>query len=161
MFIRIVLSLVFAFGTTHSWSQNSPVRDILFVNMGGSDCPPCLAWRNSELPKLMNTQVFSKIRFEHVEKQIRSKVPPRFFLPESVKPYKDQLDEASAGRTGSPQMAIIVNGQIYDYWWGTTRADASHLEKRFLAIAAGRPDPDKRCVRYQQGPGTWQCAAQQ
>ena len=57
------------------------------------------------------------IRFSYVEKDIRSPVPPKALLPAEVQPFKVLLDEASGGRTGSPQGALIVNGVMHDYFF--------------------------------------------
>ena len=43
-------------------------------------------------------------------------MPPAWTLPAEVRPLKDALDRASGGRTGSPQAALVVNGQIHDYY---------------------------------------------
>jgi hypothetical protein len=154
---RLALLSVLALTSTNLWSQSAAAPEILFINMGGADCPPCRAWRALELPKLMQMPAYSKIKYVHVEKSINSPVPARFFLPESVKPLKEQLEAVSAGRAGSPQMAIVVNGQVYDYWWGTGKGDAGPLAKRFEAISAGAPDPASRCLKYYPGRGDWQC----
>ena len=84
------------------------VPRIMLINMGGNDCPPCVAWRREQLPRLQATEAFRAIRFVHVEKVIGLTVPPRFFLPAEVKPFKDKLDEASGGLGGSPQFAMLA-----------------------------------------------------
>ena len=87
-----------------------------------------------------------------IRKAIESAVPPRFFLPPEVKPFKDKLDFASGGRTGSPQVAILVNGEVYDYYAGTPSADI--VEQMILSILNGTPYPRDRCL--QRGTG-WRC----
>ena len=116
-----------------------------FIWMGGNDCPPCVAWRQTELPKLQRSPEFSAIRFSYVTKAIRSPVPPSFFLPSEVKPYKDKLDFASSGRDGSPQAAVIVNGEVFDYFQGTRTAE--EIESMLAAIRMGRPYPFDRCIK--------------
>ena len=120
-------------------------RKIHFIWMGGSDCPPCVNWRRFELPKLKESPEFKKIKFSYVIKMIRSSVPATFFLPDDVKPYKEYLDEASSGRGGSPQVAVIVDGKVYDYFHGERSAE--ELEKMFLAIRTGTTYPFKRCIK--------------
>jgi hypothetical protein len=128
-----------------------PVPAIHVVYMGGDDCPPCKAWRQSELPKLEKTAAFRSIRFSYVLKPIRSAVPARIFLPADVKPYKDKLDEASGGRTGSPHFALIVNGEIFDYYFGTRSAEA--VEEMILAVQSGDPYPFDRCLKLSASTG--------
>ncbi len=55
--------------------------EIILVNMGGNDCPPCVSWRMFELPKLQATEAFRSITFVHVEKSIKSTVPPPLLPP--------------------------------------------------------------------------------
>lgn len=115
------------------------------VVMGGNDCPPCVAWRASELPKLQQTAAFKAIQFSYVTKSVQSPVPALVFLPDEVKPYKEQLDEAGSRRKGSPQVAIIVNGKIYDYYFGTRTAQ--EIEAMLLAIQGTGKYPFKRCLK--------------
>jgi len=136
----------------HRADLHAPVIHVVY--MGGDDCPPCKAWRQSELPKLEKTEAFKSIRFSYVLKSIRSAVPARFFLPAEVKPYKEQLDAASAGRTGSPHFALIVNGAVYDYYFGTR--SAASVEEMILAVQNGDPYPFDRCLKLSASTG--QCA---
>ena len=115
--------------------------------MGGDDCPPCVAWRLEQLPKLQKTAVFRTVTFAYVPKNIRSSVPPRFYLPEAVKPYKEILDAASAGRVGSPQVAVLVNGQVFDYFYGARSAE--DMEEMLLAARDGGRYPFPRCLRLE------------
>lgn len=119
--------------------------DIHIVYMGGNDCPPCVVWRREELPKLRQSAAFATARFSYVVKAIRSPVPARAFLPAEVKPLKEQLDRASGGNAGSSQTAIVVNGEVYDYYFGSR--SAQDIEKMILAIREGKPYPFERCTR--------------
>ncbi len=125
------------------------------IYMGGSDCPPCVAWRAFELPKLEKSEVFRSIKFDIVQKSIKSSVPSAFFLPEAVKPLKDLLDTASGGNGGSPQMAVVVDGKVFDYSFGAL--DTADFEKLILAAqgASGAIATKKPCVRRLKG---WRCA---
>lgn len=125
--------------------------DIHIVYMGGDDCPPCVAWRKAELPKLQQTAAFRRVQFSWVAKPIPSAVPARFFLPEAVKPYKEALDTASAGRTGSPHFALLVNGRVYDYYIGTR--PAASMENMIQSVLSGEPYPFDRCLRLSPRRG--------
>ena len=118
---------------------------IHMVVMGGNDCPPCVAWRAFEFPKLQQMPAFKSIQYSYVIKGVESPVPPVVFLPDEVKPYKAQLDEAGSRRKGSPQVAIIVNGKVYDYYFGTRTAQ--EIESMLLAIQATGKYPFKRCLK--------------
>jgi len=127
-------------------AENAKAPEIQLIHMGGSDCPPCVAWRALELPKLQQTEVWSSIKFSYVTKTIKSPVPPAVFLPLEVKPLKDQLDVASAGSGGSPQAALVVNGDVYAYWFGTKTAE--EVEKMLIAVRDNKPFPIKPCKRW-------------
>jgi hypothetical protein len=138
-------------------AQDKPKVDIHFVSFGGSDCPPCLAWRAVELPRLKQSPAYQHITYTHVEKVISSPVPPRFFMPEAVKQYRDKLSNATSGRPGSPQSALLVNGEVFDVWSGTG-IGAEDLELRINAIRAGGKYPFARCEQVLPGRGQWVCA---
>ena len=147
--IRVFAAILIAATTTVSVSAQENQR-IHIVYMGGIDCPPCNFWRATEYPKLAKTDVFKRIRYTHVEKTIRSSVPPKFFLPQDVKHLKDKLDHAANGMSGSPHTVIMLDGEVFDYKWGTY--SASELEERLLAIESGKPYSFPRCVqRRTQG----------
>lgn len=118
---------------------------IHIVYMGGDDCPPCAVLRKTELPKLEASELFRTVKFTYVSKLIRSQVPPSLFLPSEVRPYKDKLDVASGGANGSPQTAIIVNDEVFDYYFGSRSADS--ILKMLEAIATGSVYPFERCLR--------------
>ena len=60
---------------------------------------------------------------------------------------KPMLEEASGGLSGSPQFAVIVDGKIYDYYWGTKDAEAT--EKILISALTGSKYPKPtRCLQY-------------
>ena len=120
-------------------------KKIHIVYMGGNDCPPCRAWRATELPKLQKMEAFQRVQFTYVEKLIKSPVPPALFLPSEVVQYKGQLDTASNGIIGSPQTAVMVDGKVYDYFWGVRTA--SDIGGMIKALNQGKPYPFDRCVQ--------------
>lgn len=121
---------------------------IRFIHMGGNDCPPCVAWRAMELPKLEKSPTFLAIQYSHVIKAIRSPVPSAFFLSADVKPLKARLDHASAGKSGSPHQVLVVDGEVHDYWFGTL--DAAQIEAKIAAITGGTKYPGPRCTRLSE-----------
>ena len=126
----------------------SPEVQIIF--MGGNDCPYCRGWMANELPKLKQSTEFQAVQYTHVTKNIGASVPPAFFLPASVKALKDKLDEASSGRAGSPQFAIIVDGEVYDYFM--IPRTAGEFDSMLGAIRTGGQYPFKRCLKLSK---TW------
>jgi hypothetical protein len=141
---RRLLAIVLA---TFASSALAGEHKIHMIYMGGNDCPPCRAWRATELPKLKEMEAFKRTQFNYVEKLIGSTVPPSIFLPSEVVPYKDQLDAASNGIIGSPQVAIFVDGKIYDYYFGIR--NAAEIDRMLRAIYDGTPYPFTRCVKRQ------------
>ncbi len=131
-----------------TWAQTvEPAPQIHFIWMGGNDCPPCVLWRREELPKLQASLEFGHMRFSYVNKVIASSVPPTFFLPSEVALFKDQLDEASNRRAGSPQGALVVNGVVHDYFFGTRTAE--QIADMVKAVRTGTPGeyPFPRCLK--------------
>jgi hypothetical protein len=135
--------LAYVFAAQSASAQTASQVHIIY--MGGNDCPPCVAWRREELPKLEQMPGFKQSQFSYVIKVIRSSVPSGFFLPKEVKPYKDKLALASNGITGSPQTAILVNGEVYDYYFGSR--SAADIEAMIQSILQGKTYPFERCVK--------------
>lgn len=153
--LKTILSVaVLATSAMSFAAQATP--SIHIVYMGGPDCPYCVEWTRTELPKLRKTQAFQSIQFSSVMKLIRSPVPLTVFLPAEVKPYKDKLDKASGGLSGSPHFAVLVDGQVHDYFLGTRSAET--FEKMIVSIQTGLPYPadEPRCL--QLGKKWDQCA---
>lgn len=149
--IRVLAASVLSIAAFSAFAQDP--KQIHIVYMGGDDCPPCLDWRRNELPKLKLTEVFGTIKFSYVVKGIRSPVPFRTFLPDEVKPYKEKLDAAGNGLGGSAQVAILVNGEVFDYYFGSERK-ADDVERMLLSIRDGTPYPFKRCLKALD---FWKC----
>jgi len=120
-------------------------RDVVLVWFGGSDCPPCVAWRSEELPKLRLMDEFRGVRFIHVEKPVMSAIPPSLFLPVEVKEFKAKLDVAGAGRSGSPQVALIVDGEVYDFFRRVR--SAREIADMLSAVRGNGKYPFNACVR--------------
>lgn len=119
--------------------------EVHVIYLGGNDCPPCVAWRAVDFPKLQKTEVFKQVKFSFVTKAIKSPVPSTFFLPSEVKPFKEKLDIASNGRSGSPQFAVLIDGEVFDYFHGTRSAE--EFEQMLLAIRNGGQYPFQACKR--------------
>ena len=158
VFMCLFSFTVLASAQTQTLSEKSTVvatiaatPAIHLVWMGGNDCPPCVAWRKDELPKLQNSEAFKGVTFSYVTKVIRSPVPSSFFLPSEVKPFKEKLDYASSGRSGSPQTALIVNGEIYDYFSGVR--DAAQIQTMLDAVRNDTKYPFLRCVKMSTERG--------
>ncbi len=133
--------------TLSSALQAQTQAQITLVHMGGNDCPPCVWWRGHDLPKLMASPVFSGVRYVYITKSIRSQVPPAFFFPADAKDLHAPLAEASGGQTGSPHQAILVNGKVVDYWWGSNKGSAEELLQIITALKADKPYPRPACLK--------------
>lgn len=138
-----------------SVSDSAPIPDqdhrIHIVYMGGNDCPPCVYWRANDLPRLKTTAAFRSVTFTYVQKTILSPVPPAMFLPAEVKTYKNQLDAAGGGIGGSAQVAIFVDDQLFDYYFGSRSAE--EVEQMILSIRKGTKYPFERCVKRNTSRG--------
>lgn len=143
---QIVISLSVFFGPMTMAQSSNGEPDIHIIYMGGPDCPPCVAWRGLELPKLQKSATFNAIKFSYVAKSIKSAVPSEFFLPSEVKPYREKLHRAGGGMGGSSQTAVVVNGEIFDYYFGARSAD--DIVAMITSIKAGERYPFDRCVQF-------------
>jgi hypothetical protein len=137
--------LAFAIPLPLAAAEPTPQLDIHFIWFGGDDCPPCVAWRNFELPKLKQFEEFKSIRYSYVIKAVHSPIPPKFFLPPEVAPLKEKLDIASGGRSGSPKGALVVNGEIFDFFRGVRSAE--EIRSMIRSVQTGSAYPFKRCVQ--------------
>lgn len=143
--LSIVIGLLIC--QSQAFADEAPLtRKIHLIWMGGNDCPPCVEWRKTQLPLLQANPLFQQIQFSYVTKSINSPVPARFFLPDEVKPYKEILDEASQNNGGSPQFAWIVDGQLYDYQFGTKPASTLIEMIRHMNSGQGKA-PYIRCLQ--------------
>jgi hypothetical protein len=117
--------------------------------MGGDDCPPCMWWRQHELRKLEAMPEFKRVRFHYVIKTIRSPVPSAFFFPSESKHLQPLLAQASSGVSGSPHQAVLVDGKVVDYWFGTGagKGNADEVARLVRAIEAGQPLGRETCVK--------------
>ncbi|MDO8279531.1 MAG: hypothetical protein Q7T63_15550 [Burkholderiaceae bacterium] len=107
-----------------AWSaQGAAARRIDYVYMGGNDCPPCIAWRQTELPRLKAMPEFQLVHFTYVNKSIRSPVPGAVWFPHEIRALREPIFVASKGRTGSPLNAIVVDGRVAIFWWGAWAAE--------------------------------------
>jgi hypothetical protein len=144
------IALASLFPTFAQAAKPAPATLVIdIVHMGGNDCPPCVEWRRTELPKLQAAPEFKTIRFTHVTKSVRSAVPPALFFPSEVKHLQPVLKEASNGISGSPQQAILVNGKVVDYWFGAGKGEADKLVAMVRAIQAGKTLPRPTCQKLK------------
>ncbi|MBC5765119.1 hypothetical protein [Ramlibacter albus] len=106
-------------------------------------------WRATELPKLKKLPEFAQMRFTHVIKPIRATVPAADAFPPQIRHLQPVLAQAANGVTGSPQLAILADGKLVDYWIGisTSRSDASDIAATVRALMAGEPAPRATCKK--------------
>ena len=142
--VPLLLSAVLACSPAFARKPIAPER-IRFIQMGGDDCPPCRAWRAVDLPWLQQSPAFSSIWFSFVVKSIRSPIPPVAYLPYDVQHLKAKLDYASGGRAGSPHQVIVVDDEVFDYWFGASGAES--IEARIAALVKGAKYPYRRCIK--------------
>jgi len=142
--VPLFLTAVLACSPAFAGKRISPER-IRFIQMGGDDCPPCRTWRAVELPRLQWSPAFGSIWFSYVVKSIRSPVPPQAYLPYDIQHLKAKLDYASGGHASSPHQVIVVDDEVFDYWFGA--AGAEEIEARIAALVNGTKYPYRRCIK--------------
>lgn len=102
-----VSNLVALLSAAHVFAQEAPKAEgapevkapqIHVFSLGGNDCPPCVACRIDELPKLKQSPAFSKMQWTSITKTIYSPIPASFFLPSHVKPFATNFWKPRAAR---------------------------------------------------------------
>ncbi len=88
------------------------------VYMGDKDCPPCVEWKITSLPKLQAAPYFSQIRFTEIKKAIADPVPPADKLPDYLRPMQPELVRIINRPKGSPMFALLVDGKAIAGGWG-------------------------------------------
>ena len=142
--VPLLLTAVLAGTPALAAKPISPER-IRFIQMGGDDCPPCRQWRAYELPRLQWSPAFGSIWFSYVVKRISSPVPPQAYLPYDIQHLKAKLDYASGGHASSPHQVIVVDDEVFDYWFGASGAE--QIEARIAALVNGTKYPYRRCIK--------------
>lgn len=140
--------------STSAASQDPAKPRIEFVNLGGNDCPPCREWRATELPKLKALPEWNLIQYHYITKSINSPVPSASMFSSEAKHLQPALITASNGWSGSPQQAILVDGKVVDYWWGTAKGDPQQLAALIRAIFEGKPLPRDVCPQLHPNSRT-------
>jgi hypothetical protein len=144
-FRPVVLALLHCVSCVAAAVPCADETKIYLVYFGANDCPPCVVWFRQELPKLQAAILPNGARFFVTTKLVNSAVPPAWFLPSEVRRCKAALDVAGNRVVGSPQIAIIWKGSVYDFVLGTRSAE--DLVQSLWAIERGTPYPFPRCVR--------------
>lgn len=127
-------------------SSEAKAPHIHVVYFGGNDCPPCVAFRGAEFPKLEKSPAFAKLQWTFVTKTVGSPIPSSFFLPAHVKPHRDKLFEATGGRGGSAQVVILVDGEVFDVFHGS--GDAAFYTQMVASVLDAKiAYPGERCLK--------------
>ncbi|MBI3715944.1 MAG: hypothetical protein HY255_08135 [Betaproteobacteria bacterium] len=96
--------------------RKASVIDVVY--MGDKDCPPCVAWKKVDLPKLQAEAWFPVIRFTEIKKPIGDPVPAADQLPEHLRPMQQELVRIINRPRGSPMFALLVDGKAIAGGWG-------------------------------------------
>ena len=96
--------------------RKASVIDVVY--MGDKDCPPCVEWKLTSLPKLQAASFYSQIRFTEIKKPIGDPVPAADKLPEYLRPMHDELVRIINRPRGSPMFALLVDGKAIAGGWG-------------------------------------------
>jgi len=96
--------------------HKTSVIDVVY--MGDKDCPPCVEWKLTTLPKLQAASFYPQIRFTEIKKPIPDPVPAADKLPEHLRPMHDELVRIINRPRGSPMVALLVDGKAVAGGWG-------------------------------------------
>lgn len=70
-----------------------------------------------------------------------------------MRPFKEKLDVAGGGYSGSPQTALIVNGEVFDYYYGTRTAEK--IISMLVSVKNNTKYPFDRCIK--RGAARYSC----
>ncbi|HEY8359505.1 MAG TPA: hypothetical protein VIL30_18800 [Ramlibacter sp.] len=91
---------------------------------------------------------WNMMTYHFVTKSVQTPVPAATYFPAESKHLQPALAEAGNGWGGSPQQAILVDGKVVDYWWGsaTGKGSAADVAAMVRAIHEGKPLPRATCA---------------
>jgi hypothetical protein len=130
--------------------------EIKIVFFGGPDCPICRAWLAQERPQWQLSVQAKSVELILIDKAVRTKLAGVSSWPASIGPLlKNQLIKASSGRSGSPFLALVVQNQVVDFYWGAP--SAAFLVSLIEGVRGQAPYPVQPCVQLGQRYGD-ECA---
>lgn len=102
--------------------------DIRVIYVGGSDCPPCMQWKNTRQAAWLASPEYRRVAWVEID-------PPRFkeayqarYWPGELKPILDQLPRKS----GAPRFLIVKDGRVVANEFGVSRWTAIMTDLRKL-----------------------------
>jgi hypothetical protein len=126
--------------------QNGSVQLLFF---GGSDCPVCRAWQAAHWPQWQASPEAKLAQFVFIDKTVKMDLNAIKFWPNLISPaLRQSLIKANGARRGSPQMALVVNGELVDFFYGPR--EASTLAAMVRGARGESLYPSRPCL--QLGP---------
>ncbi|NYT61253.1 hypothetical protein H0A66_02780 [Alcaligenaceae bacterium] len=122
----ILSSFFFWFGA----NANASAPEINLIYFAAADCPACGFWEATELPKLQASPHWKYVKFTKIAKSIKSRLPGEFWWPKDVKHLHDIVAakyKESRIKGGTPMSALIIDGNVVSYGFGSRKIAATHL----------------------------------
>jgi hypothetical protein len=119
---------------------------IQIVFFGGDDCPICRSWLAQERPQWLASSAAKSVHLVVIDKSIKSRLAQITSWPSSIgNPLRAQLINASSQRAGSPFLALIVNDQLIDFFFGAP--SAAFLGTLVEGVRGNVPYPTQPCLQ--------------
>ena len=108
-------------------------RGVTFVYVGADDCPPCQAWRKSELPRFEASTLRQRVDFRSVLAAHWSYVGDPYYWPAELAWIRADTDIAR----GAPQYVVAKDGKVLlrSFGTGSWKTKVLPLLERLTAAA--------------------------
>ena len=81
---------------------------VMFVYVGGWDCPYCTVWKNEEKAKFLASEVGRRVRMVEIDAPLLKQAYQERYWPEEVRPVLAQVPHKS----GTPRFLVVKNGKL-------------------------------------------------
>lgn len=118
----------------------APEIDLIYFH--SVSCPSCRLWEADELPKLQASPLWSSVKFTKIAKTIKAPLPGQFWWPKAVAhlyPAVAEKFEASRIKGGTPLSALLIDGKVVSFGFGTRKIAATHLLPLIERAVAAKP----------------------
>ena len=81
---------------------------VMFVYVGGWDCPYCTVWKNEQKAKFLASDVGKHVRIVEIDVPLLKEAYQERYWPEEMRPVLAQVPRKS----GTPRFLVVKNGKL-------------------------------------------------
>ena len=108
-------------------------KGITLFYLGGWDCPPCVAWKNHEKPRMVAAPEYGRITYVEIDVPNLKHVMEEQYWPAQHRPILAQLQN----RGGTPRFIVAKDGKVVlDVITNNPWAQAWHKVRELVGKAA-------------------------